>query len=280
MSRILVVDMGNKRLKWAVLEIESLQSAAKILSDLDRSSGVLDLAHTVQSISTAYHFDTLADTTNNPDQVLFSCVGARQAGKAFDKWCRKTLGIKPTQVYSEPSRFGLDNQYDDPDQLGSDRWLAAVAAYSLVSEAGNRGDDAVIVIDAGTAVTVDLVMHSAFKGGAILPGVAMAISALANSTGEIRIDVKSLTRGFLSVDDLNILATNSDDAVSAGALASVTGGIERCLELIQRVTDTGAKVLITGGDARLIASMMKSSSEVVPNLVLAGLALIAAEDTK
>jgi type III pantothenate kinase len=123
-------------------------------------------------------------------------------------------------------------------------------------------------------------MHSAFKGGAILPGVAMAISALANSTGEIRIDVKSLTRGFLSVDDLNILATNSDDAVSAGALASVTGGIERCLELIQRVTDTGVKVLITGGDARLIASMMKSSSEVVPNLVLAGLALIAAEDTK
>lgn len=280
MSRILVVDMGNQRLKWAVLEIESLLSAGKILSDLDRCSGVLDIAHSAQSISTTHRFDMLADKINNPDQVLFSCVGARQAGKEFDTWCRKTWGINPTQVYSEPSRFGLDNQYDDPDQLGSDRWLAAVAAHSLVSEAGNRGDDAVIVIDAGTAVTVDLVMHNAFKGGAILPGVAMAISALANSTGEIRIDVQSLTRGFLNLGDLNILATNSDDAVRAGALASVTGGIERCLELIRPVIESRVKVLITGGDARLIASMMKSSREVVPNLVLAGLALIAAEDTK
>lgn len=280
MRRILVVDIGNQRLKWAVLEMELPVSVGKILSDLEGCCGVLDTAHNAQSASDAHGFDTLADTINDPDRILFSCVGARQSGKAFAKWCRKLWSINPTQVYSESSRSGLDNHYDDPGQLGSDRWLAAVAAYSLMSETGNRGDDAVIVIDAGTAVTVDLVAHNAFKGGAILPGVAMAISALANSTGEIKIDVQSLTHGFSSVGDLNVVATNSDDAVSAGALASVTGGIERCLGLMQMVSDSRVKVLITGGDARLISSMMKSSSQVVPNLVLAGLALIAAEDTK
>ena len=280
MSGVLLVDMGNQRLKWAGLEVDSSQSLENVLSQLDTHGGVLDIAHDIADVDSARQFNALTHSVNKPDQVLFSCVSARQAGRSFEEWCRRTWDLTPKRIYSERSRFGLDNQYDDPGQLGSDRWLAAIAAYTLVAGAGNCGEDAVIVIDAGTAVTVDLVKQNMFMGGAILPGVSMAISALGNSTGEIRINDQSLTRGFSSKRDLNVVATNSDDAVIAGALASVAGGVEKCMELMRPVCGSRVEVLITGGDARLVASMMNSSVEVVPNLVLAGLALIAAEDAE
>jgi pantothenate kinase type III len=110
--------------------------------------------------------------------------------------------------------------------------------------------------------------------------MSMAMSVLGNSTGEIRIGKKSHKHFSSSMSDLNVVSTNSDDAVSAGVRASVAGGVEKCLQLMRPICGPGVKVFITGGDARLVASMMNSSIECVPNLVLAGLALFAAESAK
>jgi pantothenate kinase type III len=114
-----------------------------------------------------------------------------------------------------------------------------------------------------------------FKGGSILPGVAMMIKALGNSTGMIDIDTATLSQHVEGLRDLDLVAVNSDAAVRAGALASVAGGVERCLRQMQQVCGGSVDALITGGDAKLVTSMIDYPCEIIPRLVLAGLALIA-----
>ncbi|MGI9317161.1 MAG: type III pantothenate kinase [bacterium] len=276
MSNLLVVDMGNQRLKWAILSVVPGLSVDKIFSEIEKRNGALSIVEPGALKQGARPADQLVESVGVPERIVFSCVSARQAGEAFVTLSRESWGIEPQKILAEDSRYGLENQYDLPQQLGADRWLAALAAYHMM-QGSDRGDHAIIVIDAGTAVTVDLVVDNQFRGGSILPGVAMLVRALGISTGEIRIDIESLTKRSNNLGELDVVATNSDAAVWAGSLASVTGGIERCLDMMQRTSESPIKVLVTGGDADLVASMISYRCEVIPNLVLAGLALTASE---
>jgi type III pantothenate kinase len=151
-----------------------------------------------------------------------------------------------------------------PERVGVDRLAAAVAANHL-----RRPDAPAIVIDAGSAITVDLVAaDGAFEGGAILPGFRMGAEALYGAD--------LLPLALLEPNDQPPPALGKDTraAIHSGLFWGAVGAVR---ELVGRLSiDLGspAQVFVTGGDLRQLALHL-AGSQFVPNMVLAGIALAA-----
>jgi type III pantothenate kinase len=161
----------------------------------------------------------------------------------------------------------IANRVDEPSRVGIDRLLAAVAANRL-----RAPDRAAIVIDLGTAITVDLIdADGAFAGGAILPGIGMAGRALAEQTDALPHIVLEH-----SASPPPPLGKSTKAAIEAGLYWGAVGAVG---ELVSRLTATlfePPDIFITGGAARTVAETMDESLHVryVPHLVLAGIALV------
>ena len=282
----LLVDMGNQRLKWRLLD-----GVADIDEGRSRKSvveGIVSLPPDITGdrVSMDAESTWLRDLENSfchlpaPQRILLSAVCQNETVDQFIHWCRRHWQVGPEWLVAQKEFDGLTNGYENPAQLGCDRWLAAIAAHRLVC--GERAHEAVVVVDAGTAVTVDLVAHHQFIGGAIFPGIMTMIRILGRDTGQIRLPSSA---GCLagSTQTANSppspLARNSEDAVIAGAYHAVCGGVEHCIRTIRSRLGSGGShsVLMTGGDARTLSAGVCSAGECRPNLVLDGLALVAGQ---
>ena len=179
---------------------------------------------------------------------------------------RRFRGIAVDVTGSEPDVAGADfpipirAEVDAPESVGVDRLLAALAAF-------RRAEGACIVVDAGTAVTVDAVSaDGAFQGGAIFPGLGMIARALAEGTVLLpRVDLPS---------EAPLVGKNTREAISAGLVHGVTGAVAALVEGARKTVGREAAVLLTGGDAAFLAPHWPVVlREVVPNLVLEGLVM-------
>ncbi|MCG8648559.1 MAG: type III pantothenate kinase [Pirellulales bacterium] len=151
---------------------------------------------------------------------------------------------------------------DHPDQLGIDRLLGAHAAYK-------RFESALVVVDAGSAVTVDWVdAQGEFHGGAILPGLTLQFGALASGTDALpQID-------FRDREPLQIPGRNTVAAIRLGVLTTIAAGIEHLAHTyaLQRSPEAReSQLILTGGDAAVISPLLGQSHRVAPNLVCRGL---------
>src|SRR5216684_949194 len=153
-----------------------------------------------------------------------------------------------------------------PTSRGADRWLALIGAWT-------KARSALCVVDAGTAVKVDSVDTSGqHLGGLIAPGIHMMREALMNNTSDIAKAAEHSTPSLAGV-----MANNTIGAVSRGAVFALAGMADRAAEVIAQSTGTKPRLFITGGDAGMITGTMRSHGEIVPDLVLQGLAVIAAQ---
>jgi type III pantothenate kinase len=281
----LLVDMGNQRLKWRFLPagVGSRYAAAgddRVVSipRAGSESSTNPRAAFIQVLDTSF---SGPDSPHRPAprRVLLSAVSHGDTVSLFERWCLERWQVSVELMISADSYAGLVNGYDNPRQLGCDRWLAALAAFQDICV--DKGEESVIVVDAGTAVTVDLVHRGRFAGGAILPGIATIINVLGRDTGRIRLDPSwfrnRVIAGAPGAGDVPAAATNSNAAVHAGAFHAVCGGVERCLERLQGMVGGTARILVSGGDARLVQGGIRHHAEIRRNLVLDGLALVAAE---
>jgi type III pantothenate kinase len=154
------------------------------------------------------------------------------------------------------------NGYLQPTQLGSDRWAALVAARHLTGGAA-------LAVNAGTAVTIDaLTQEGKFLGGLIVPGLDLMAAALARGTAEL-----PLAAGVIAQ-----FPGTTADAIASGAMQSVCGAIER-MERAMAERGLEPQILLSGGGARIIRSHLGRPARLVPNLVLEGLRVIAAEES-
>jgi type III pantothenate kinase len=150
--------------------------------------------------------------------------------------------------------------------LGSDRWSALIGAWT-------KARSALCVVDVGTAVKVDSVDAAGrHLGGLIVPGIYMMREALMTKTSDIAEAAEHSTPSMAGV-----LANNTMGAVSRGAVFALAGLADRAAEVIEQSTGVKPKLFITGGDAGMITGTMRTRGEIVPDLVLQGLAVIAAE---
>ena len=260
------MDIGNRRLKWATATAD----------DLDGRCGALgyDEAHALPELAAQL------DRLEAPESVWVSCVARREIRRAVEEYARGAWSLQPVFIAAQKQQAGIVNSYPDSAALGSDRWAALVAAADLCPR------QPVIVVDAGTAVTVDLLDGAGtFRGGVIFPGVHAMRCALGEQTANIAGDsaVNSADDAPASVV-ANAIATDTQGAVASGALLATAGGINLAVARQRAVLpdDSGAHcpIIVTGGDAERIApllSLEKAEISIEPQLVLRGLAIIARE---
>ena len=250
---ILVIDVGNTRLKWAWLTSTGLSDQQAVVHR-DAKPGMWTAA--------------LFEAGQKPRRVLISNVAGPLMGKTLAKLTKKVFKVTAEFVTAAPEFHGLVNGYLDPKLLGADRWLALVGAWT-------RTRSAICVVDAGTAVKVDSVDASGqHLGGLIAPGIHMMREALMSKTSDIAKAAENSTPSLAGV-----LANNTVGAVSRGAVFALAGMADRAAEVIEHSTGVKPKLFITGGDAGMITGTMRSRGELVPDLVLQGLAVIAGQST-
>ncbi|MBR1630819.1 MAG: type III pantothenate kinase [Paludibacteraceae bacterium] len=152
----------------------------------------------------------------------------------------------------------ITNNYATPETLGLDRLAAAVGAYSIMP-AHN-----LLIIDAGTAVTYDMVeAPGIYVGGNIAPGVQMRLRALHDYTGRLPlVDVAAGTIPFIGND--------TQSAIRSGVLNGIGMEMEG---YVSRLGNKYGKlcVFLTGGDAPLFHNRLNFANFAEPNLVLIGL---------
>ena len=247
MTQILVIDIGNSRMKWAMRGPRGWTAKGAVPT---------------QDIGTLAVRDW--QTLERPARA----IGVNVAGEAARVRVEGQLArwrLPVEWVTATPEAGGVTNGYDTPSQLGPDRWVSLIAARRRAVAANESIPRACVVVNAGTAVTVDaLDENGAFRGGLILPGIDLMLRSLADRTVGLR-----TPPGHFAT-----FPTSTPDALFSGAVQAACGAIE---QMRRRVRGHGPEVTcyLAGGSAAEIAPHLAAPVELVENLVLEGVLVLA-----
>lgn len=245
--RVLLVDIGNSRIKWSVLRGEklgrqkALEHAGLTARDLQRQVFARPGGFT---------------------RVIAASVAGARLNRMLAATCRRETGLACEFIASARNAAGLTTRYKEPWRLGVDRFMAAIAAYHMARARG------ACVIDLGTAMTMYLVDGlGVHQGGAIVPGPELMVSAVLKNTAGIarRAGGAPVTKGLFAQD--------TRAAISQGARYATAAIIDRAVAEAYKVLQRAPLVLITGGAAVQIEPLLQCSYVSVPDLVLRGVAL-------
>jgi type III pantothenate kinase len=166
-------------------------------------------------------------------------------------------------VHSEKQAYGIKSAYAQPRRLGVDRWVAMIAAFA-------EKKSAAVVVDAGTAVTIDVLdKKGQHLGGQIIPGIRLMTSSLYDETADLPQAGKS--RSIPA--GIGMFAGNTSGAIVNGAVNAICGAIDRAVRIL-RSEGQRPRIVLTGGDASSILKQLDGNVLHRPNLVLQGLAHI------
>ncbi len=241
------MDVGNSRIKWGVLADGDIRRTGHISMARIREHGLQVLTTKLPRRVDRVFVSNVAGTT----------FGTRLSG-VVSAHCDCDLHFART----ERSGWGVTNGYTQPRRMGVDRWVAMVGAWA---ETGS----ACLVVDAGTAVTIDAIDDGGrHLGGQIIAGVATMAAALASATNDI--PAVRPARGGAGAE-LGMFARNTAAAVREGAQNAVAGAIDRAIRTLQS-NAYAPIVVLTGGDASRILNALCETPLHRPHLVLQGLA--------
>ena len=248
---LLLIDAGNTRVKWALAPAmpgkpgEWVESGAVAREALPTLAAHWKGRHVMRVV-----LSNVAGEAVRKDlaAVLGHCFGPHEP---------------PLEVFvSSALRAGLRNGYRTPGQLGSDRFASSIGARALFP------GQALIVATCGTATTIDAISgEGVFIGGMILPGLRLMASALATHTAQLPEVAQRMGSDMPFAD-------NTEEAIVLGCMSAQAGAIERAL-----ARHPGARCIISGGAARMLAPFLAAPAELVDNLVLIGLQVAAMEKT-
>ena len=250
----LLIDLGNTRVKWALRRRGRLGRMQALTFSGDGSTQLRQLA--------------AAASRAKVDSVVAVNVAGATRERALRRSFKAAALPVPRFIASQAVAAGVRNGYRDIWRLGADRWVAAVAAWH---EAG-RGC-AVAAIDIGTATTLDVVEPSGrHRGGLIIPGPALMVDSLLRGTRGI---ARRAAGGRLQ--GRRTLAADTASALQLGVLQATAAFIERSAAQLREAHGESARIFVTGGGAAALRSMLPTGCEVIPDLVLRGLAVLADE---
>jgi len=242
----LLIEIGNSKLKASQLHLDA--------------KGDITGMHYIGSyvVKDFCHRPNL-DKIGEIDQIIYANVGSEQNYHHVKTLARK-LRVRYQQVSSPTHAFGVTNSYDMPKKLGIDRWLAFLAAYK-------DANAPVVVIDIGTAMTVDLVDASGCHlGGWINPGFRLMNLALTEHTALVR-------SGGHHGEELSF-ATQTKECVQNGCRAALAGTVLYAIEKAKtRFGGVQPTLYLTGGGTNHLPPEIKKLGNYRPHLVLEGLAL-------
>lgn len=244
----LLVDQGNSRLKW-VLVVDDEQIVARGAS----TAALLDDEQWRVLIGRmgAMTVDVAVSSVASADRKSALCADI----------ARRT-GVEPMLLSARAECAGLHNGYVEPARLGVDRWVAMLGARSL-------GPGAWLVVDAGTALTVDAVsMDGQHLGGYIVPGFRTQLTLLASGTAGVGRVPAEVGVGW---------GRNTGSAVANGVALALAALIDRASVELAGSGDDTCRVVITGGDAELLAHHLRCGPHLDQDLLFRGM-LVAISD--
>lgn len=231
----LILDIGNTLAKVALI-----QDQETIFSKSYKELTLMDLDAILSSYS--------------PQKAIASIVGKIRPELI------NLIQSRVTTIILDPSTpIPLKNQYSTPETLGYDRIAVAVGANSLYPSKN------VLIIDAGTAITYDLVTSdSVYLGGAISPGISLRFSALNSHTAKLPLLEKT--------GNYPLIGQSTNECILSGVLNGVIAEIDAYIDNVKNTYPV--ETVLTGGDSNFLVDKLKNSIFVNQNLLTIGLNMI------
>lgn len=238
----LQLDVGNSGAKWRLLDGGEVVARGKYLAaDWASRESLLNCAAQVQ-------------------QIWIASVASVEAEAELAELLRLRWQVTPWFARSEAKTGALRNSYSQPALMGVDRWLAMLAAW-------DRQRDRVCVVDAGSALTIDLVDGTGqHEGGYIIPGSFLMERALLLDTDRVRF-AEQVEYGLAP-------GTSTAEAVRHGIALAQAGAVALALD---RSTGPAPRLVFCGGGGQLLCDLLGRGGEVVPDLVFEGMEIMAGQ---
>ena len=232
-------DGGNTRMKWRVIRQGKIDCSGVLQNDGAWQPELAALLRKLQPLGC----------------IRGSLVSGAARRACIEQAAKEVLALHVHFAATQKSWQGLEVAYPKPERLGVDRWLAMLAARHRYPERS------LVVVDCGTAITVDIVSSSGqHLGGYLVPGVRLMKQVLLQGTADIKVEtneLKSVSPG-----------RTTEACIGHGMLAMMTGMVEQAVE----AAGGDPLVILSGGDGRLLCNHLQGEWVEEPSLVMDGLA--------
>lgn len=253
---ILLIDIGNTRMKWALVEGEKNLAQVTFTSQgsfsENLSSSLIELC-----LKNSWQIE----------QIICSSVISIEQTNSLQTAFKETY---PNTLWKQINGLALiekiSTSYLSPAQLGSDRRAMIIAAQNLYPQKNT------LIVSAGTATTLDMITAQAHHlGGWILPGVSLMKDSLMQGTVRLAMD-SSVIEGEYPIE----IGINTQSSINQGVLASQLGAIEVAKHYAERKNIKLDLILLSGGNGKQLLNHQDHSNQSIKShyedsLVLKGL---------
>jgi type III pantothenate kinase len=252
---LLAIDAGNTNVVFALLEGRTIKARWRIATDPRRTAD--EYAVWLHQLLALEGIDRSA-----VDAVILATVVPR-ALHNLQVLASKYFGVEALIAGCPPVEFGITIDLPQPETVGADRIVNAIAAHDA-----HPGD--LIVIDFGTATTFDVIdFNGSYKGGVIAPGINLSLDALVAAAAKLpRIAIEAPT------GNRSVIGRSTEEAMHSGIYWGYVAMMEGLVARIGREIGRKAKVVATGGLATLFAENTDIFDAIEPDLTVTGLGLL------
>ncbi|MCU7959841.1 MAG: type III pantothenate kinase [gamma proteobacterium symbiont of Bathyaustriella thionipta] len=239
---MLLIDIGNTRIKWRMLKHDSVIAAGDGLTHL----GIEAIAeNSWQSFS--------------PSRVWVSNVVGSEVAQILQEWVARQWQLAVDFAQTQAEAFGVSCAYSQPENLGVDRWLGLIAAHHLLHTN-------TLLVSCGSALTLDyLLADGRHQGGLIAPGARMMRTSLLKNTA---MECEAFPQAQLQP------AMDTASAIQNGVYWTSLAMIETFFKHCSR-TSAAPVLLFTGGEAAQLMRLSALEARYEPGLVFSGLQILA-----
>jgi type III pantothenate kinase len=258
----LLIDAGNSRIKWALVAPDGSRLHAGAMDHV-RDDGA-QTAHPGHAAPEDW------SALPRPSGVWISNVAGAGVGERLDALVEAHWpGLPRTVVRACAQQCGVTNSYATPDALGSDRWAGMIGAHAAYP------GEPLLIATFGTATTLEaLRADGTFVGGLIAPGFTLMMRSLGEHTAQLPIVGGSMAD---AAQPGIAFATDTRRSISAGCALAQAALIERAWADLQDAWKMPVRLVVSGGAAAEVTAALKVPHTRHDALVVAGLALIAAQ---
>ena len=188
-------------------------------------------------------------------KVIYASVNHSKSLQQILTECQKNQ-IELQEVITSKTFKNIHCGYENSQNLGVDRWLAIIGARTAYK------DDTLIIVDAGTAITIDVCNKEQHLGGWIVPGLTLMQHSIIEKAPGVFSDQQIKNER---------LGSDTPSALFHGCLYSSIGLIEKANDFAKEKSKSTSKIILTGGDAKLLSEYLTLPNDVNSDLVFMGL---------
>lgn len=285
MAKRLLIDIGNTRIKWFLLDLLDGQVGESIKGTVIEGAENRNVAK-ISAVKPCFAFAH----ENDFDPAVVACFTELDVdeGSTFDIFVSNVAGqcarqalcnffelnwqCTPYFISVKRDAVQIKNRYNNLSELGVDRWVAVIGARQLYKKSiDSKKDKPIIVINCGTAITVDLLSaDNVFEGGVILPGFDLVSNALSKANGITHFEPVNINSPY---------GRTTQDCVRVGVLSACVGGVEKVVADICSSLKVSERdqmtILVSGGAAQLFLNATVLDCDYDPNIIIRGLNRLA-----